>query len=110
MWLFTSQGMLSVVAHRDIPNSLMVRARSPDHITKLFPEADVELTVNADYAYRSVIDRSSFALFMINYIAEMNYDNFKNSIIEESYLNHCNQVWSTMYRYGSLIPKSARIE
>ena len=27
----------------------------------------------------------------------MNYDNFKNSIIEESYRNHCNQVWSTMY-------------
>ena len=110
MWLFTSQGMLSVVAHRDIPNTLMVRARSPDHITKLFPGADVKLTDNADYAYRTVIDRASFALFVINYIAEMSYDNFKNSIIEENYRNHCDQVWSTMYRYGSLNFMSAKIE
>ena len=48
MWLFTSQGMLSVVAHRDISNSLMVRARRPDHITKLFLEQTIEQeTINA---------------------------------------------------------------
>ena len=102
MWLFTSRGMLSVVAHRDIPNSLMVRARSPDHIAELFPDAEVINTPDADYAFRTIIDRKSFALFMDNYIQNISYDNFKNSIAEQNYRNHCGQVWSTMYRYGSM--------
>ena len=57
MWLFTSQGMLSVVAHRDIPNSLMVRAKSRSYY-EIISGADVKLTVTQDYAYRTVIDRS----------------------------------------------------
>ena len=43
MWVFTSTGMLSVVAHRELQGSLLVRARSPFHIREMFPTMMVHL-------------------------------------------------------------------
>lgn len=57
MWIFTSTGMLSVVAHRELANDLLVRARSPVHIREMFPDAAVDETPNADYPFRTVISR-----------------------------------------------------
>ena len=55
MWVFTSTGMLSVVAHRELQDSLLVRARSPFHIREMFPYAAVDETPNADYPFLSLI-------------------------------------------------------
>jgi hypothetical protein len=109
MWLFTSKGMLSVVAHREIPNSLMIRARSSHHIAELFPNAEIIKTPDADYAFRVIVDRNSFALFMDNYIQNIGYDNFKNSISEQNYHSYCGRVWSIMYQYGSMFAHSRNL-
>ena len=69
MWVFTSTGMLSVVAHRDLKGSLLVRARSPFHIRAMFPYAAVDQTLDAVYPFRAVIERELFA----NVILVSNY-------------------------------------
>ncbi len=100
MWVFTSTGMLSVVAHRDLNGSLLVRARSPFHIREMFPNAVVNETPNADYPFRIIIDRETFANVMLDYSLNIDYDNFKNSIKEHNFHDYCVQVWAIMMRYG----------
>ena len=100
MWIFTSTGMLSVVAHRELAKDLLVRARSPVHIREMFPDAAVDETPNADYPFRTVISRELFANVIADYSLNISYDNFKNSIEEKNFHDHCLEVWATMRRYG----------
>ena len=102
MWLFTSKGMISVVSHREHSDHLMIRARSKYHLDAQFPSHEILFTPEADYPFRIIITRKQFCKFIGNYIAEMSYDNFKNSINEVPYRDHCGKVWSTMYSYGSI--------
>lgn len=100
MWLYVSGGFLSVVAHRDDPHVLLVRARHPDHITGLFPDASVTHTPTADYTYRATLPRLDVQETIANYIQTMTYDNFKASIDDYDYHDACIDVWRTMWAYG----------
>ena len=100
MWGFTSTGMLSVVAHRELTNDLLVRSRSPTHIREMFPYAEVDETPNADYPFRTVISRELFANVIVDYSLNISYDNFKNSIEENNFHDRCIEIWAIMLRYG----------
>ena len=39
MWIFQNDSFLSIVAHRDKPGMLLVRARKAGDIEAVFPEA-----------------------------------------------------------------------
>ncbi|HRT22305.1 MAG TPA: hypothetical protein P5318_19520 [Candidatus Hydrogenedentes bacterium] len=98
MWIFTSHGMLSVVAHRTQPDDLLVRAREPGVIEALFPEAKVKTTPNADYRYRAAISRGHVAVVLANKLFRLGYTNFKASISasKQAYNDACMDVWSRM--------------
>ena len=100
MWLFVSGGFVSIVAHRDQPMHLLVRARHPEHIAALFPDLTPTLLVSADYRYRVVVHRTAVHRAMSPYLAGMEYDNFKDSIPDEPDHNVCLDVWRTMWAYG----------
>lgn len=69
-------------------------------IEKVFPDADVFVDINADYRYRSYIDRDIVAGAISDHILSISYDNFKNSVPKgdkkrsEAYMN----VWGALYR------------
>jgi len=98
MWIFTNNGMLSIVAHRDRPDCLLVRAREPGAIEAIFPEAKVKRTPNADYRYRTAIRRGDFAARMATQFMSLAYTNFKASIPghRQAYHDACMDVWSRM--------------
>jgi len=100
MWVFTSTGMLSVVAHRGQPDSLLIRARSSTHITAMFGDVKVAHTPAADYPFRTVISRNSFAKRMADYSQKIDYDNYKGSIMQNNFHDSCLKVWSVMRQYG----------
>jgi hypothetical protein len=100
MWIFTSTGMLSVVAHRELADDLLVRARSPIHIREMFPDVTVDETPNADYPFRTVISRELYANAIADYSLNISYDNFKNSIEENDFHDRCVDIWAIMLRYG----------
>ena len=101
MWLFVSGGFLSVVAHRTQPEDLLVRARHPDHIHAVFPEAEVIHTPSGDYPYRAAVSRIVVEAAIANYVHTMVYDNFKASIDNFEYHDVCLEVWRTMWAYGN---------
>ena len=100
MWLALSNGWLSIVAHRDKPECLLVRARNENHIESYFPDADMYTDVDADYPYRADIHRDVVADVMTEYVYDIQYDNYKNSVNEEAYHDTLIGVWNKVYAYG----------
>ena len=100
MWIFVSGGFLSVVSHRHKQGHLLVRTRNMVHLQTAFPNAEHFTLDDADYPHRAEITRENFALFLTDYVMNMEYDNFKKSIREFRYSSICHNVWSLMYRYG----------
>lgn len=100
MWVFTNDAFLSIVRHRDEPENMMVRARLEGDIEKVFPEAEVLETPDADYRFRAVIPRWLVATRMAAEVGDIDYTNFKNSVAKDApgrarhdvYL----QIWSVM--------------
>jgi len=50
MWVVLNDAFLSVVADRDDPNRLLVRARFHNDIARVFPNAEVTETPHAEAA------------------------------------------------------------
>lgn len=98
MWIFTSDGFISAVQHRDHPQVLIVRARRREHLEAVLPGFSIEQTDNADYRYRTQIEKHSFAHRLAEITLDINYDNFKNSIPDDQYHDACSGVWSVMHR------------
>jgi hypothetical protein len=99
MWVFTDRGFLSIVEHRDDPETLLVRSRFAGQIRKLFPGAKVLKTPQADYLYRAFIPRRQVADKLFSAVEEIHYPNFKNSIGDDRYHDACMDVWSALYRH-----------
>lgn len=100
MWLFLSGGFLSIVAHRYKPNHVLVRARNMGHLKQAFPNAEYYTYTDSDYPYRADIERSEVSDMIADYVVNMSYDNFKNSVLEQKYENACHAIWNIMFRYG----------
>ena len=101
MWIFLNDSFLSIVADRDQPNSLMVRARIRGDIERVFPGYDVVETPSADYAFRATIPRRIVAGRLAAYAASIGYDNFKDSVADYARHDAYIGVWTTMHRYGA---------
>lgn len=97
MWICLSDSFLSIVAHRNKPDHLMVRARRSGDIEKVFPGYKEEYTPRADYLYRAVIPRKAVADTIYNDIFSIRYDNFKNSVKDNALHNAYSAFWGVMY-------------
>lgn len=78
-WIYLHDAALSIVAHREKPDVLLVRARHEGDIKKVFPAAKVRSTPKADYPFRAEIDRLDVATVMASRLAGIEYDNFKSA-------------------------------
>ena len=108
MWVFTTEGFYSAVAHRDIPDMLMVRCRAEldalrlrDWMRKQGHQLEVEHTPTADYEWRVLVPQMSFAHFLMDHTARIDYPNFKNAVaLRQGKTRHdiYADVWADMLR------------
>lgn len=104
MWIFLPEGFLSVVADRNKPFFLQVRARRKKVLEQHFPGELIIENKKADYRFRVVIPRARFSLFMACQISNIDYHNFKNRIqvnekADLDYVELCHEVWSMSAAY-----------
>lgn len=95
MWIMLNDAFFSVV-HKDCePNEVLVRARRPGDIKRVF---GVEATVVgvADYRYRATIKRSTLKAVMAIQIDTIDYPNFKNSVQDDALHDAYLRVWHDM--------------
>jgi hypothetical protein len=103
MWLFSSTGFLSIVADRDNPDRLLVRARVAGHIESVFPDAKVVTDQTADYRFRSRLPRKQVANAIAASVRAIDYDNFKMSITDHRLHTAAIDVWILMRRLQNKI-------
>lgn len=96
MWIFTTHGFISVVAHRSDPGSLLVRARRAEHLQAIFPGQPVTSAIAADYRYRTVMPRAVFYARLLGEASAITYDNFKDAIPDADYHDAATTVWDVM--------------
>lgn len=100
MWIFMNDAFLSIVAHREKAHTMLVRARIEGDIERVFPDAKVKRTENADYLFRAEINTVDVLVAISNEVASIDYDNFKASIPHDDDERHWAylEVWKTMHR------------
>src|ERR671921_69751 len=79
MWLCMNDSFVSAVQDHSDPTRLVVRARRKEHLNRLFPNHEVIVTPNRDYAARVFVSREEFARVVTERIGGIDYDNFKDS-------------------------------
>ena len=99
MWIFTPQGFISAVAHREDPQSIMIRARDQGHLRAMFPGSTVVKSPLGDYPARISIPRNVFAAWLASQAYDLDYTNFKDAIPYEdrTYHDACVAVWEDMH-------------
>lgn len=100
MWVFSKDVFLSVVAIKDDPIRLMVRARIRGDIEKVFPlyAGRVRMTPNSDYRFRAMIPRSEVSCVMAKMVKDIDYINFKDSVTDQRRHWAYSDVWVAMLR------------
>jgi hypothetical protein len=100
MWLFTTDGFLSIVAKGCKRDQLMVRARARPDIKRAFPKAKITQTPPpADYAYRAIVSRKEIAAYLVEMVATIDYSNFKDTVRNGGRHQAYLRVWNAMFAY-----------
>lgn len=85
MWTITPQGFYSVVAHRDDPDTLLVRARvraDLDALRAQIPSLEIVERPGSDYRYRAFVSRASWVDAVASLARAIDYGNVKDAVTE----------------------------
>lgn len=102
MWLFTEEGFVSAVAHRDDKTLMMVRARDKKSLERLALIADTKIITTptgSDYPHRVVVTKEVFKDWVTETIDNVVYDNFKTQVAKTrgyEYAEPLHDVWAVM--------------
>ena len=108
MWLMLSDLFVSIVAKDCKPDELMVRARRPGDIEKLFPDAVVTEYTASDYHYRAAVKKTAIKAALANEVDRVTYDNFKSSVDDDPLHNAYMRVWTAMASLQPQAPYSGK--
>ncbi len=101
MWLFTSEGFVSVVAHNEKPDTLLVRARDEGSLLSLVEATGATLrhTPSNDYPYRLEALREAFSAWVADQITELDYTNYKAHMgsARPEFGDALHDVWAAMH-------------
>ena len=111
MWIFLNDAFLSIVEPRpvDPASRLLVRARVKGDLERVFSGCRVEVSPEADYRFRTMIDRPAVVSAIADRVMEIDYFNFKSSVAEKPRHDAYLRTWVAMEQLQrSEAVKSAR--
>lgn len=86
MWLFTSIGFYSVVAHDSHPGTVLIRARTREDLERLqrrhLPDIEILENAGTDYRFRALVARSEWEHAAERLAADIDYANFKDAVAQ----------------------------
>ena len=107
MWIMINDAFLSIVS-KDCPaGHLLVRARRPGDIEKVFGRrTTVRRETGTDYLFRAVIHRADIARALAAEVERIDYPNFKSSVKDDDLHTGYMAVWGAMAALQSPPPYS----
>lgn len=103
MWVFFPNAALSIVAHRELPSELLVRARIRADLKRFLPpelERCIVHTPKADYAYRAVVPRDVVARRMADAVRRMPYPNVKAAVTQNDRHRLYARIWRLVLEFA----------
>lgn len=102
MWAFSKEGFVSVVAHSEKPDTLLVRARDEDSLLSLVEATGATLkhTPSHDYPYRIEALRQAFSAWLAEQASNISYSNYKSEmwLSRPDFHNALMDVWVAMHQ------------
>lgn len=102
MWLCLNSAFLSIVeptrTAKGSASQLLVRARRPGDIERVFPNAEVKTIDGRDYMFRALIKRETVARVIAKNLMDINYGNFKDSVADHGLHDAYAGCWHIMAR------------
>jgi hypothetical protein len=99
MWIFFNTGFISIVQDRNNSDLLIVRARRPEVLTKLWPQEPITVTNDSDYKYRVFISRPQMVKALSQEILTLDYGNFKSSVSDPTLSDLYHHIWTLGLEY-----------
>ena len=101
MWIFCD-GFISVVAHSEKPDTLLVRARDEDSLLSLVEAtgATSRHTPSNDYPYRIEVLRTAYSAWLGDQVSNLDYTNYKAHMWSErpEFGAALHDVWAAMHQ------------
>jgi hypothetical protein len=110
MWVFAQNGYYSIVADKLDRDTLWVRARIEGDIAKVWPDASVVHTPEADYAYRSALSRQEVAVAIGKAVLGISYSNFKDSITDKRRSPFYLRCWHAMWEMQDVLGAPVKVK
>lgn len=109
MWLYTQHGFYSIVAHRDLPERFLVRARCRVYLENLKSLAGlagtIQSTPSADYHFRLTVTAPELARIMTVLGNTVDYPNFKNRVAaradQADRIHRYHRIWDETTRLSN---------
>lgn len=95
MWICLNNAFFSIVSKDCGEDELLVRARRPGDIEKIFG-MKAKVTNDGDYHYRCVMKKEVIIAALAGEILTIDYDNFKNSVEDVALHQAYEEVWRDM--------------
>jgi hypothetical protein len=99
MWICLNDAFVSAVADHKNPRMLKVRARKRQHLEKLFPGVKIQGSARTDYGWRVLVTKQAFAALVSQRIHGIDYDNFKDSVVDDKLHDLYADMWQLHYDY-----------
>ena len=104
MWLLTTIGFYSVVAHDERPDTVLIRARDREDLAALrrgyLPDLEIVENAGSDYRYRAFVARDEWEHAAQRLAADIDYPNFKNAVAERQGHDRAalySRIWETLH-------------
>ena len=79
-WIYTTKGYVSIVAHNDLVDRYLVRARERSTLVDFMPDETITTLDDADYPHRILTDGVGVMVLMGKISNTITYTNFKNAV------------------------------
>ena len=102
MWIVSTRGFFSTVAHRDRPGLVLVRSRAREDLVslgELIGPLEITHTPQRDYAFRAEVPRKQWSAALVLLASEIDYPNFKDVVAERQGQDRAgiyHRVWSDL--------------
>ena len=104
MWLCLNDAVLSIVKKNCKPGELLVRARRPGDIEKVFGKGvKVTRSTDSDYLFRATVKIEDVELALKREIEDIDYENVEDHALHMAYM----KVWDAMSGLQNPPPYSA---
>ena len=112
MWIFSLDGMLSIVRHREREDEFLVRSRARGILERRFPNYPILVDDSADYRYRVFVGRTELLTELmseLDSLLKVGYTNFKGECQkwgDPEYNRALGSVWMSMHQYQEELDRS----